>query len=97
MALLSVLVVGIESLAFSNNVPTDYFVWQNATKSLIRVCQQIGPDSTALHVLPKLKELFDEFAFSQKNTYSVNLTGNMSGSKVKVGEEDCIENRMDLV
>ncbi|XP_042027457.1 protein GFS12 isoform X1 [Salvia splendens] len=71
-------------------------VRQNATKSLIRVCQQIGPDSTALHVLPNLKELFDEFAFSQKNTYSVNLTGNMSGSKVKVGEEDCIENRMDL-
>ncbi|KAG6400053.1 hypothetical protein SASPL_141541 [Salvia splendens] len=51
-----------------------------------RVFQQIGPDSTALYVLPKLKELFDEFAFSQKNTYSVNLTGNMSGSKVKVGD-----------
>lgn len=75
-----------------------HFVWQNAAKSLVRVCQQIGPDSTTLHVLPKLKELFDEFAFSQKkNTYSINLTGNILGPIAKVGEEDCIENRMDLV
>ncbi|KAL7154403.1 hypothetical protein ABFS83_03G000400 [Erythranthe nasuta] len=41
-------------------------VLQCAAKSLIRVCLQIGPDLTALHVLPKLNELFDELAFSQK-------------------------------
>ncbi|KAH6788322.1 protein serine/threonine kinase [Perilla frutescens var. frutescens] len=73
-------------------------VHQNAARSLIRVCQQIGPDSTTFHVLPKLKELFDEFAFSQKkNSYSVNSIGSMLGPKVKVGKEDCIESRTDLV
>ncbi|KAI3459173.1 hypothetical protein Pfo_015836 [Paulownia fortunei] len=72
-------------------------VLQNAAKSLIRVSQQIGPDSTALHVLPKLKELFSEFAFSQKKKiYSVSLVGSMVGPTMKVSEEDSIESRMDL-
>ncbi|KAL9139902.1 hypothetical protein ABFS82_14G001000 [Erythranthe guttata] len=73
-------------------------VLQCAAKSLIRVCLQIGPDLSALHVLPKLNELFDELAFSQKkNTCSVNLVGNMGVSRMKVGEEDCIGSRMELV
>ncbi|KAL0367846.1 UNVERIFIED_CONTAM: protein GFS12 [Sesamum radiatum] len=72
-------------------------VLQNAAKSLIRVCQQVGPDSTASHVLPKLKELFDELAFSQKkNSYPVNLVGSVGGPRLKVSDEDCIESRMDL-
>ncbi|KAK6146264.1 hypothetical protein DH2020_020133 [Rehmannia glutinosa] len=72
-------------------------VLQNAAKSLIRVCQQIGPDSTALLVLPKLKELFNELAFpQQKNSYSVNLVGSLVGPRMKVSEADCTERRMDL-
>lgn len=74
------------------------FICQNAAKSLIRVCQHIGPDPTAMLVLPKLQDLFNEFAFSQKkNTYSINLVGNTVGPKVKVSEEDFTESRMDLV
>ncbi|KAL3829307.1 hypothetical protein ACJIZ3_018109 [Penstemon smallii] len=72
-------------------------VLQITAKSLIRVCQQIGPDLTALHVLPKLKELFDELAFSQeKNSYSVLFSGSVRGPGVKVGEEDSTGSRMDL-
>ncbi|KAL6571721.1 hypothetical protein OROHE_003364 [Orobanche hederae] len=72
-------------------------VLQNTVKSLIRVCQQIGPDSTALHILPKLKELFYELALSQKeNGYSVNLAGSLVGPRTKVMEDDCIGCRMDL-
>ncbi|KAL7197331.1 hypothetical protein ACSBR2_019971 [Camellia fascicularis] len=39
-----------------------------AATSLIAICERIGPDLTALHVLPKLKELFDELAFSQETS-----------------------------
>lgn len=51
-----------------------------------------------LHVMPKLKGLFDEFLFSQnKNTYPIKLIGIMSESKVNVGEEDSIGSRSNLV
>lgn len=74
-----------------------YFIYQCAAKSLLRVCQQIGPDSIASHVLPKLNELFDELAFSQKkNTYSVNTVGSPLVTRIKASEEDCVESRMDL-
>ncbi|KAF5947180.1 hypothetical protein HYC85_013137 [Camellia sinensis] len=36
--------------------------------SLIAICDRIGPNLTALHVLPKLKEPFDELAFSQETS-----------------------------
>ncbi|KAL2459379.1 protein serine/threonine kinase [Forsythia ovata] len=73
-------------------------VLQGAAKSLIRVCLQIGPDLTASHVLPKLKELFDELAFSQgKDNYSVHFRGSLKGPRTKVDEEERIESRMDLV
>ncbi|GER36996.1 protein serine/threonine kinase [Striga asiatica] len=75
-----------------------FLVLQNAAKGLIRVCQQIGPDSTALHVLPKLKELFYELAFTQKeNSQSVYLIGSVVEPRANVREEDCCESRMDLV
>ncbi|XP_051129702.1 protein GFS12 isoform X2 [Andrographis paniculata] len=69
---------------------------QKAAKSLVRVCQQIGPDSTVFYVLPKLKELFDEIAFSQKNSDSVDLVGGLLKTKLNAVEEDSIVNRMDL-
>ncbi|XP_021595628.1 protein GFS12 isoform X2 [Manihot esculenta] len=76
----------------------DMSVLQVAAMTLMAVCQRIGPELTALHVLPQLKELFDELAFSQE-------TGNVSGSfgrnlrisKAKVDGEAQIESRMDLV
>lgn len=73
-------------------------VLQATAATLIAVCQQIGPDLTALHALPQLKELFDELAFSQESssrppspsqTYKV--------SKLIAEKEAQIESRMDLV
>lgn len=89
-----------------HDMPTIFYVFikqrnlfcQVAAMTLMVVCQRIGPELTALHVLPQLKELFDELAFSQE-------TGNVSGSfgrnlrisKAKVDGEAQIESRMDLV
>ncbi|KZV35014.1 putative inactive serine/threonine-protein kinase lvsG [Dorcoceras hygrometricum] len=71
-------------------------VFQTSARSLIRICQQIGADLTALHVLPKLRELFSELAFSNENDNYV-WDGNLKGQRLKLGEEDGIESRMDLV
>ncbi|KAK3025328.1 hypothetical protein RJ639_043837 [Escallonia herrerae] len=67
-----------------------------AASSLIGICQQIGPDLTALHVLPKLKELFDELAFSQETSNSFGFLGE-SFNMSRKSEEDQIKSRMDLV
>uniref|UniRef100_A0A5B6YV66 Putative inactive serine/threonine-protein kinase lvsG n=1 Tax=Davidia involucrata TaxID=16924 RepID=A0A5B6YV66_DAVIN len=73
-------------------------VLQVASTSLIAVCQRIGPDLTALHVLPKLKDIFDELAFSQETANgSGSLGRSLKVPKPKVDEEDQIESRMDLV
>lgn len=69
---------------------------QVVATSLIAVCQQIGPDLTALHVLPKLKELFNELAFSQETPSSGSFGGNLKVGKTKMDEFQ-IESRMDLV
>ncbi|KAK9287648.1 hypothetical protein L1049_016085 [Liquidambar formosana] len=72
-------------------------VLQVAATTLISVCERIGPDLTALHVLPQLKELFDELAFSQETANgSGSLGRNLKISKPKVDEAQ-IESRMDLV
>ncbi|KAK2969647.1 hypothetical protein RJ640_025824, partial [Escallonia rubra] len=67
-----------------------------AASSLIGICQQIGPDLTALHVLPKLKELLDELAFSQETSNGFGFLGGSFNMSMK-NEEDQIESRMDLV
>ncbi len=62
------------------------------------VCQRVGPELTALHVLPQLKELFDELAFSQETANgSGTFVRNLRISKAKVDGEAQIESRMDLV
>ncbi|THG03287.1 hypothetical protein TEA_028384 [Camellia sinensis var. sinensis] len=72
--------------------------FQVAATSLIAICERIGPDLTALHVLPKLKELFDELAFSQETSItSGSLERSFKVTKRKVDEEDPIESHMDLV
>lgn len=71
-------------------------VLQVAATTLISICQQIGPELTALHILPQLKELFDELAFSQ-DTLSSSLGRSVKVSKQQNDGEAQIESRMDLV
>ena len=61
------------------------------------VCQRIGSDLTALHVLPQLKELFDEIAFSKEVIGGSPLNRSVKVSKAKIDGEVQIESRMDLV
>ncbi|PON68424.1 Regulatory associated protein of TOR [Parasponia andersonii] len=70
-------------------------VLQVAATTLMSVCQQIGPELTALHILPQLKELFDELAFSQE-TVSSSLAKSLKVSKPKNEGEAQIDSRMDL-
>ncbi|KAI4335056.1 hypothetical protein L6164_013738 [Bauhinia variegata] len=73
-------------------------VLQVAATTLFALCQRIGPDMTVLHVLPKLKELFDELAFSREIVKdSTNVGRSLKVSKSKIGGELQIESRMDLV
>ncbi|KAL3505559.1 hypothetical protein ACH5RR_030941 [Cinchona calisaya] len=73
-------------------------VLQVTATKLIAACEHIGPDFTESHVLPKLKDLFDELAFSQENTsISGILGGTAKGPRIRMDKEDCFENRMDLV
>ncbi|KAK1291480.1 hypothetical protein QJS10_CPB17g00909 [Acorus calamus] len=77
----------------------DLPVIQVAATTLVTLCQWIGPDFTASHVLPQLRELFDELAFSQEETLKPGSLGrNLKVSRVKFDEaESHIESRMDLV
>lgn len=62
------------------------------------VCQRIGPELTAEHVLPQLKEFFDELAFSQEAAHGSGSFSKNSGiSKPIIDGESQIESRMDLV
>lgn len=61
------------------------------------VCHRIGPELTALHVLPQLNALFDELAFSPKNANaSTSLGRSLKVSKTKIDGEALIGSRMDL-
>ncbi|KAG4129239.1 hypothetical protein ERO13_D09G066800v2 [Gossypium hirsutum] len=73
-------------------------VLQVAATTLMAICQRIGPELTALHVLPQLKVLFDELAFSQEiSNGSGSLGKSLKVSKSKVNGEFQLESRMDLV
>lgn len=61
-------------------------------------CEWIGPDLTAVHVLPKLKELFDELAFSKEIFSGPGSSGNrLKPPQERIDEEVHIESRADLV
>ncbi|RRT85215.1 hypothetical protein BHE74_00007375 [Ensete ventricosum] len=76
----------------------DLSVVQVATATLISLCKRLGPDFTSLYVLPQLKILFDELAFSHSATPRPDASGrNVRISKQKVEEDIRIESRMDLV
>ncbi|CAN7140768.1 unnamed protein product [Brassica rapa subsp. narinosa] len=73
-------------------------VLQFAATSLMSICQRIGQELTALHVLPQLKELFDEFAFSEKSTdVSDSLNWKIRTTERNSHPESPIKSRMDLV
>lgn len=73
-------------------------LFQVAANSLIVLCQRIGQDLTASFVLPQLKDLFDELAFSQRSVSAPNSIGrNLKLARSKLDEDACIENRIDLV
>lgn len=74
------------------------YVDQVAATSLFAICQRIGQDLTVVHILPKLKELFDELAFSQEVAKGSATVGrSLKVTKLTIGAELQIENRMDLV
>ncbi|KAJ0976456.1 hypothetical protein J5N97_018421 [Dioscorea zingiberensis] len=76
----------------------DLCVTQVAANSLIILCQRIGQDLTTSFVLPQLKNLFDELAFSQRSVSRPNSVGrNLKLARSKVDEDAHIENRIDLV
>ena len=71
---------------------------QVAASSLMTVCQLIGPDMIALHLIPQLREVFDELAFSQEAAYrSTSLGKNMKVSGPSSDGDVPNEGRMDLV
>ncbi|WOL15766.1 protein GFS12 isoform X2 [Canna indica] len=76
----------------------DLSVVQAAATTLISLCKRLGPDFTSLYIMPQLKDLFDELAFSQ----SANSRPGSSGRNLKVAKQKMdyiiqIESRMDLV
>lgn len=53
---------------------------------------------TALHLIPQLREVFDELAFSQEAAYrSTSIGRNMKSSKPSIDGDVLNEGRMDLV
>ncbi|XP_065863926.1 protein GFS12 [Euphorbia lathyris] len=73
-------------------------VHQVAATTLMAVCQRIGSELTAEHVLPQLKEFFDELAFSQeRENGSGSFSRSSRVSKPRIDGEVQIESRMDLV
>lgn len=73
-------------------------MFQFAATSLMSICQRIGQELTALHVLPQLKELFDEFAFSEKSTdASESLNWKIRTMDQNFHSESPIKSHMDLV
>lgn len=80
---------------------------QHTVKALLAICQHIGPDHTAVHVLPQLKPLLDELAFSQKVNSLLGDTSNHDNSSRTPGlhisgnsemdEETHADSRIDVV
>ncbi|CAN8244047.1 unnamed protein product [Cochlearia groenlandica] len=76
----------------------EFLVLQFAATSLMSICQRIGQELTAKHVLPQLKELFNEFAFSEKSTDpSDSLNSKIRTTEHNLNPESPIKSHMDLV
>eukprot|EP01018_Ginkgo_biloba_P009374 Gb_38045 [translate_table: standard] len=80
---------------------------QSATNALLAICQYIGPDSAAVHVLPQLRQVLDELAFSQEvdsilgdpgqHEFSSRTLGLHRDRHSESNEESRADCRMDLV
>ncbi|KAG9459916.1 hypothetical protein H6P81_004424 [Aristolochia fimbriata] len=71
---------------------------QVAATAILSVCQRIGSELTALYVLPQLKELFDELAFSQESNTETGSSGRIIRAPKSITAEGTqFQSRMDLV
>ncbi|KAG2588470.1 hypothetical protein PVAP13_5NG345700 [Panicum virgatum] len=75
----------------------DLRVIQVAATALADLCRRIGPDNTSIYVLPQLKELFAELAFSHESSSLSLLTKGLKTSEGNKSESITMESRIDLV
>ncbi|KAG0487736.1 hypothetical protein HPP92_009831 [Vanilla planifolia] len=66
--------------------------------ALIGVCWRLGPEQTASYIIPQLKKIFEELAFSQPTASAVGSSGRSSETSRTTSEENFQNgNRMDIV
>ncbi|CAL4963842.1 unnamed protein product [Urochloa decumbens] len=75
----------------------DLRVIQVAATALVDLCRRIGPQNTSIYVLPQLKELFAELAFSHESSGLSLLTKGLKISEGNKSESITMESRVDLV
>ncbi|TVU21077.1 hypothetical protein EJB05_30691, partial [Eragrostis curvula] len=75
----------------------DLRVIQVAATALVDLCQRIGPENTSMYVLPQLKELFAELAFSHDSSGLSLPTKGLHISEGNKSEPIKMECRTDLV
>lgn len=68
-----------------------------AATALIDLCQRIGPENTFIYVLPQLKELFAELAFSHDSSGLNHPTKGFKSSDGNKSEPIKVESRIDLL
>ncbi|XP_024313947.1 protein GFS12 isoform X2 [Brachypodium distachyon] len=70
---------------------------QVAATALVDLCLRIGPDNTAIYVLPHLKELFAELAFYHESSAVSLPSEGLKISKGNKSEPIKMESRIDLM
>lgn len=76
----------------------DLSVIQAVASALITISQRIGSESTASYILPQLKLIFDELAFSQPTTSLSGSSGKISKISASKSEEKFeIRSRMEVM
>nr|CAB3473044.1 unnamed protein product [Digitaria exilis] len=68
-----------------------------AAIALVNLCRRIGPENTSIYVLPQLKELFAELAFSQESSGLNLLAKGLRTYEGNKSEAITMESRIDLV
>ena len=68
-----------------------------AATTFLDLCLRIGPDNTVIYVLPHLKELFAELAFSHDSSAVSLPTKGLKISEGYKSEPSKMESRIDLV
>ncbi|KAL6626248.1 hypothetical protein ACP70R_029974 [Stipagrostis hirtigluma subsp. patula] len=78
-------------------VHLDLRVTQVAASAFGHLCQRIGPENTCTYVLPQLKELFAELAFSHESSGLIRPTTGLKIADGNKSEPIKMESRSDLV